>query len=73
MRMRRGEHVFVFQVTVNQNIGDTDGSGYVSSATGFSYTQADGISPTLYYSQELDSSETAGEYTITLTFTGSTS
>jgi large repetitive protein len=45
---------------------------YVDSDTGFSYTQLDGVSPTLYYSQAVPASPTAGSYSIVLTFTGST-
>jgi hypothetical protein len=47
-------------------------TSYVSAAEGFSYVNTDTKSPTLYYSQETGASETAGEYTITLTFTLST-
>jgi hypothetical protein len=44
---------------------------YVDSDAGFSYTQADGVSPTLYYSQAVPANPTAGSYSIVLTFTGS--
>jgi hypothetical protein len=44
---------------------------YFDAETGFSYTQADPKAPTLYYSQDVPVSPTAGTYSIVLTFVGS--
>ncbi|MDD5701069.1 MAG: IPT/TIG domain-containing protein [Dehalococcoidales bacterium] len=46
-------------------------AGVVDSDTGFNYTEEDGTSPTLYWSQAVPAEAAPGTYSITLTFTAS--
>jgi hypothetical protein len=46
-------------------------SGYVDADVGITYTQAGGTTLKLYVSQTAVTADTAGTYSITITFTGS--